>query len=258
MERDAGSVRLTTKGQDLLEYARQVLKSAESLLDAADIGALYDGVLRLGVTEMIVHTWLREFQRVLKEQFPNISVELTVDMSVNIEKELFDRSIDLAIQSAPFSRQSTGTIDLGAYEQIWVTATDSPLAHMKVVDMATLSGYPVLTHARGTRPYDEISTHFQQNGETPARLVPSSNLAACVHMAADGMGIASVPSAMVINELAAGELARVNYGWAPEDLHFFARYDAERAPHYVLKAAELAGSVAQSSNAMATAERVKR
>ncbi|MBX2882590.1 MAG: LysR family transcriptional regulator [Granulosicoccus sp.] len=248
MERDAGSVRLTTKGQDLLEHARQVLQSAEQLVEAADVGAMYDGVLRLGVTEMVVHTWLREFQRVLKEQFPNIAVELTVDMSVNIEKELFARSIDLAFQSEPFSRSTTGAIDLGTYEQIWVAAKSCALVQAKQVDTAMLASYPVLTHARGTRPYEQIAAHFRQHQHLSARLVPSSNLAACVHMSADGMGVASVPSAMVSRELTNGELARVPYNWAPEDLHFFARYDAERSPHYVLKAAQLAGEISNAFN----------
>ena len=91
MERDAGSVRLTSRGQDLLVYARRVLQSADQFLEATEQNALVDGVLRLGVTEMIVHTWLREYLRVLRDRYPNIVVELTVDLSANIEKELYRR-----------------------------------------------------------------------------------------------------------------------------------------------------------------------
>ena len=99
MERDAGSVRLTTKGREMLEHARTVLRAADGFIEAANQKTLHDGVLRLGVTEMVVHTWVREFLRVLKHRYPNITVELTVDLSINLEKELFERSIDLAFQN---------------------------------------------------------------------------------------------------------------------------------------------------------------
>jgi len=56
MERDAGSVRLTAKGKELLEKARQIIRSAETFVDAAGRSHLTESTIRLGVTEMIVHT----------------------------------------------------------------------------------------------------------------------------------------------------------------------------------------------------------
>lgn len=50
MERDAGSVRLTSKGIQMLDYARKVLQAADAFSDAAAEPSLIDGTLRLGVT----------------------------------------------------------------------------------------------------------------------------------------------------------------------------------------------------------------
>jgi|GEM_PF-5709897 len=63
-------------------------------------------------------------------------------------------------------------------------------------------------------------------------------------MTADGIGIAAVPEAMVRNELATGQLFRIDYGWAPEALRFLARFDKERAPQFVAKTAMVASDVA--------------
>jgi DNA-binding transcriptional LysR family regulator len=243
MERDAGSVRLTSKGLVLLEHARKVLAATESFIEAANQDALINGQLRLGVTEMVVHTWLREFLRVLKDRYPNITVELTVDLSANLEKELFERSIDLALQSGPFSRQTTGSIDLGVFPLIWIASPKIDLHSRGLVSMEDLLHYPVLTHARGTQPYQEVAAHFASRRDLTARLVPSSNLAACIHMTIDGFGTATVPAAMVINELESGELAQINYDWTPESLSFSARYDAERSAQFVLRAAEIASEI---------------
>lgn len=243
MQRDAGSVRLTSKGQELLEHARQVLRASEGLLEAANQDALVDGQLRLGVTEMVVHTWLRDFMRVLRERYPNITVELTVDLSANLEKELFSRALDLALQSAPFRVQASGNVDLGVYPMIWIASPQLDLHERGKLSAASLLQYPILTHARGTQPHAEVAKHFASRRDPAARLVPSSNLAACIHMAIEGFGVAAVPAAMVAAELEAGDLRRIDYAWTPQSLSFAARYDVDRAPQFVARAAAIAAEV---------------
>ncbi|KJZ19576.1 LysR family transcriptional regulator [Loktanella sp. S4079] len=241
MTRDAGSVQLTQKGQLLLAHARKVLGAADELIAAAEQKALWSGTLRLGVTEMIVHTWLRDYLRGLKEQYPNLVIELTVDLSVHLEKALADRTLDIALQNGPFSRMSSGDLFLGAYPLIWVAAPMIvPEAEVTIDDLA---GHPILTHARNTRLFDEVATHFAQRRDLAVRLVPSSNLAACLHMSLNGMGIATLPAAMVTTELCEGALKQIHYDWSPAPLAFHARYDAERATPAVIGAAELAARV---------------
>ena len=62
-------------------------------------------------------------------------------------------------------------------------------------------------------------------------------------MTIDGFGTATVPAAMVLNELQNGELIQVNYQWAPKSLSFSARYDAEKSAQFVVRAAEIASEI---------------
>ncbi|MBR2656625.1 MAG: LysR family transcriptional regulator [Loktanella sp.] len=243
MTRDAGSVVLTAKGRDLLAHARRVLDATDVLIAAADQKALIDGTLRLGVTEMIVHTWLRDYLRRLKETYPNLSVELTVDLSVNLEAMLAESRIDLAIQNGPFTRLMTGEIDLGAYGLIWVASPDLGVPQKAMLD--DLAAHPILTHARDTHLFAQVAGHFSA-AKVPARLVPSSNLAACLHMTIEGMGVATLPKAMAADALARGDLAQVGYDWTPPPLHFFARYNVAHAPRFVNDAAFVAARAAQA------------
>ncbi|EBA13076.1 LysR family transcriptional regulator [Roseobacter sp. CCS2] len=238
MTRDAGSVRLTGKGQDLLAHARRVLDATDALIAAADQKALIEGTLRLGVTEMIVHTWLRAYLRRLKEVYPRLSVELTVDFSVQLEKGLAERTLDLALQNEPFSRLATGQLEIGAYMLVWVASPDLGLPVSQTIE--TLAAQPILTHARDTRLFEEIAAHFGPRRDLAPCLVPSTNLAACQTMTIDGMGVAALPLAMVKQDLASGVLMQLHYDWVPKPLYFFARYDAERAPRIVAEAAEVA------------------
>ena len=156
-----------------------------------------------------------------------------------------DRSIDLAFQSGPFGVQTSGNEDLGVFPMVWIASPETGLQHADSVGIEDLVRYPILTHARGTVPYDEVAAHFGARHDLPVRLVPSSNIAACIQMTIDGFGVATVPEAMVASELCGGELVRIGYAWTPHSLSFSARYDAHRAAPFVARAAALAGEISQ-------------
>ena len=141
--------------------------------------------------------------------------------------------------------QTSGSEDLGVFPFIWIASPETGLQRLDSVSIENLVAYPILTHARGTAPYDEVAAHFASHHDLKIRLVPSSNLAACIQMTIDGYGVVAVPEAMVLDELEDGELVRVDYAWTPRSLAFSARYDAERAPPFVARAAEIAGEVSR-------------
>ena len=102
-ERESGHSKLTSKGQELLPYAEKIVFMAQQLRKRADRGASLSGILRLGVSETIVHSWLPRFFRELHETAPNLDVEITVDVSGNLRSGLLDRSLDLAFLMGPVS-----------------------------------------------------------------------------------------------------------------------------------------------------------
>lgn len=240
MERDAGSVRLTAKGHELLGYARNVLSSVDEFVEAANGEVAFDGAVRLGVNEMVVHTWLRDFMKAFKARFPNVVIELSVDLSSKLETDLAERNIDLAFQSGPFARKASGEYCLGVYPIIWAASPSTGLAKDRSVNAEDLSKFPILTHARRTRPYEDVAAHFAQWPKLKTRLVPSSNLSACLQMTVDGYGVAALLAPMVEQELANGQLIKVDYPWAPEPLSFAARFDKSKSSSVVQRAAEIA------------------
>lgn len=244
MERDAGSVRILPKGRELLPFAREVLRSTETLMAAGGKANLTDGILKLGVTELVVNTWLREFMRVAKQKFPNVSIELTVDLSLRISEALLDHSLDLALQTGPYADVIEKTVALGNSSYVWVAAPKIATG-VKTGTRPELLQFPILAHARGTAAVDEVEQHFTGRGQDKLRLVPSNNMSACLHMAIDGLGIAILPEAMVRADIKAGRLKAIAYSWVPKPLKLSARYHAAHAPAYVANIAKLAQQVAK-------------
>ena len=241
MTRDAGSVRLTPLGRALLPKARGVLASLDAFLVAAEDRRLFDGVLRLGVTEMIVHSWLGSYLTALKERFPKVDVDLMVDVSSNLSDALFSRAIDLSLQNGPFARQVSGLVELGSFPMVWVAAPGLVDAG-SVLSLGDLTRHSVLTHARGTLPFEQLRDHLSAMG-VQARLVPSTHFSACLEMTRQGLGVACLPKAMVLPEIGSGRLVALRYLWVPDALRFSARYAADTAPHFVAQAAALAGEI---------------
>ncbi len=238
MRRDAGSVTMTVRGQQVLAQARVVLREAEALLDVAARPDLIEDRLRLGVTELVACTWARAFLRRLKEVYPKVSVELNVDLSRNLDADLAANTLDLTLQNAPFKHAATGMIPLDDYPYVWVAAP-GVAAGVAEMQVAALNG-PILTHARHTQAYLDV---VEKVGSA-ARLVPSSSLTSCIHMAVDGMGVAVAPRAMVVGQIAEGSLVVLPLDWHPQPLQFAARFHADRAAGFVQKAARIAAEVA--------------
>ncbi len=245
MERDPGSVRLTPQGQDLLTRARRILAAMDDFKIAADNAALIDGVLRLGVTEMIADTWLGSYLKKMHSQYPNIAVELSVDLSVNIERELARRSLDLAFHNAPFMEEGMASVDLGEWPLIWIAAPEVDVPNEKPLPVGALNEQTIITHARGGRLHDEIAAHFAAVGHPSPGLVSSSNLTVCLHLAQAGFGIAAVPRVMAKEALKNRSLVEVPYSWTPDPLHFKARYDETRAPFYIRAVAEIGAEMSR-------------
>ncbi|MCH2190829.1 MAG: LysR family transcriptional regulator [Gammaproteobacteria bacterium] len=240
MNRDAGSVRLTPKGEVLLTKARDVLNASDAFIVAADDNFLIEGCIRVGVTEMVANTWLNTFLDKFKAKFPNVLLELTVDLAANLESELTSSTLDLCFQSGPFLGDSSGQIEIGCFPMAWLCSSKSIYArrgHLKSQDM---QNQPILTHAKNTIAFQQVSQHFTDKGIGNLRLVPSSNLKVAVEMVKDDYGIGLILEPLAEQYLQQGVIVKLDYIWTPENLRFFARYDKSRSPSIVESAAKLA------------------
>lgn len=241
MHRDAGSVRITDKGAELLEAARVILRAGEQFLEIAGRRDLIEDRLRLGVTELVACTWLHDFLRAFKRLYPAVRVELDVNLSTDIEKALITHDLDLALQTGPFARSVPGTLPLGTSPYCWVVAPS-------LAPPSTLSALfdgPVISHGRDTRASRALAERARAEGLATNQIVHSSSLTSCVAMAVDAMGPALLPRQMVQDAIAQRRLIAFSCGWLPDTLELFARFDPRRTPQFVRAAADLAAKIAQ-------------
>lgn len=243
-ERDAGSVRLTASGRSLLPMAEEALSAVAELRERAGAPAEVSGILRLGVSETIVQSWLPELLAQLRALYPALDVEITVDVTGNLRNELVEHGLDLAFLMGPVSEYTVTNVPLCDFPLIW--AMRPPIKGRKKIKMPLrdMLRFPILTFPRNTRPYSEINEIFRARTGSAPRIFPSSSLNAVQRLAERGVGIATVPAALVADALDDGRLAEVETDWNPTPLTFTASYISDPARPIIGKVADLARKVA--------------
>ena len=69
-DRDVRGIKLTAKGRELLSHAERMLQMRRDMQEAARAKSVMSGMLRLGVSETIVHTWLPRLMEHLHDAYP--------------------------------------------------------------------------------------------------------------------------------------------------------------------------------------------
>ena len=241
--RDAGSLRLTERGQKLLVMTRDVLRAGEALLEVAEKQDLIIERLRLGVTELVACTWLQAFLRLVRLEYPNLRVELEVDLSRRIDERLREGQIDLAIQNAPFEFKTTGEQPLAEEPYIWVANTEIAKELASGTSVERFFEKAVLTHGRDTSAGRALRELAKSRKYDPGKIIHSSALSACLPMVREGLGVALLPQSLMSTEINSGQLQSLKSDWVVPPLSFFARYNTESAPRFIAKACDIAASI---------------
>lgn len=233
----------TADGVLLLGYAERLLAVTAEMQGAFAVGAP-QGVVRLGVAETIVHTWLSILIRRLHAAYPRLEVDITVDVTVNLRSQLLGGEIDVALLMGPVGGSRTTDLDLCEYPLAWVAP---PGFATEPLTLAGLAAVPIVTYARATRPYQQVRALFgpaQLGSAAAPRIFPNASLASIVRMVLDGIGIGVIAPAAIAGELERGALVRLE-GPALEPLRFTASWREGPGSTTAAMVARLAQAVAR-------------
>jgi DNA-binding transcriptional LysR family regulator len=246
LNRDHRVASPTRAGRQLMVYAEKLIGlRAEMMADVGDRSAMR-GVMRLGVAETIVHTWLSRLIKSVNTAYPNLSLEIEVDITPVLSARLFAQEIELAFVLGPLSASGVRNRVLCDYP-IGFLASPALGLGKEPLTVRDLAKFPIITFPRRTQPYEIVRSLFNRPDLPPIRLHASASLATVIHMAIEGLGIAVIPTAIVENELADGRLQLLATDLAIPPLTFSASWLASPDTVAVELVADLAGKIAQAN-----------
>jgi DNA-binding transcriptional LysR family regulator len=249
LNRDHRVASPTPSGRQLMVYAEKLIGlRSEMMAEVGDRSAMR-GVMRLGVAETIVHTWLPQLIKSVNTAYPNLSLEIEVDITPNLSARLLAQEIELAFVVGPLSATSVRNRALCDYR---IGFLASPTLGLGNGPLTThdLAKFPIITFPRKTQPYEIVRSLFNRPDLPPIRLHASASLATVIHMAIEGLGIAVIPTAIVENELADGRLRLLATDLTISPLTFSASWLESPDTVAIELVAALAGQIARSSTSV--------
>ncbi|WNJ92315.1 LysR family transcriptional regulator [Bosea sp. 685] len=247
-ERNSRSISLTHQGRKLVDYAERFLLLRTEMV--ADVGSTVamKGILRLGVSETIAQTWLSRFMERAHAVYPNIVIDLTVDVSPTMRDLLGRGELDLAFLLGPLGDPTMANRELCAYPLAFIASPDLDIGE-EPLSLARIRNFPIITYPKATSPYPRLREALNDPSLPPPRIFGNSSLTTIVRMTLDRIGLSVIPPIVVQKELSEGRLRIVQTSLTVPDLVFTAAFPLALMGGLAQPMAELAQEVARQFEA---------
>ncbi len=248
-DREPRRVVLTVKGQELLPYAERILQLSSDMLVAARDAKSMRGLVRLGVAETIVHTWLSGLIERLHASHPQLTLEIEVDTSPQLRERLTSHQLDIAFLLGPVVEPRIANVELSSYPMAWVADPRLDVG-AQPVPFDVLARWPIITYPRPTLPYQTVRQLFTRAGIPAVRIYGNSSLSTIVRMTLDRIGVSAIPPVVISREIADGRLRLLRAERELSSLDFYAAYPTKPDSHLAEAIAGIARELAQAERSI--------
>lgn len=247
LNRGSKETTLTERGVELHEYAARILTLIEEAETRISEPNSTRGLIRIGVAETIVHTWLARFIKGVHENYPKLTLEIETDVSTRLLEQMLDNKLDLCFLVGPINEPSVVGYPLCRYPLAFVTKGDREIC--EPLNPHDLRSECIITFRKGTQPYQALKLALARPGLIPPRIFTSSSLSTMIRMTMDGIGIGVIPPEVIAVELQRGDLRILQTDIELPDLVFMAAAPAALNGSLVDSLARLAVQIASGAPA---------
>jgi DNA-binding transcriptional LysR family regulator len=208
---DRGGYRpvLTSFGVGMLSRAETLLSLADDFERRVRDQDLLQGTLRIGAADSFAISHLPQLLRRLEDRHPLLDVNVSVNFSALIEKQLRERELDVAFVTNPQRDRSLVIVPLYSIDLVWAMSPRIITTRLGAkVSPADLARKPILTNPAPSNLHTSIYKWFATVGLTPSRTSTCNPLLVLVRLAAAGFGATLLPPEFLADDVARGALAQ--------------------------------------------------
>lgn len=238
-DRDRKKVRLTVQGREFLEYARKISALSKEARFRIGARSQLTGRLRLGVTETIALTWLPDLVARVNEEYPNVVLELDMDLSRHVLSKLEAGEVDLALLPGPISLPNMQSRSLGSVLYTWMASPKLGIPQ-DVLSPKDLQYWPLITLPTASNLHFIIDEWYRGDGVTPRRVDLCNNLSVVAKLVAAGLGIAMLPPSIFRDGIEKGEMVVLDVRPTMEPMEFVSLYRTSQVSDLAMAISDLA------------------
>lgn len=184
--------RLSTQGEELLGYAREILSGVVGLREAAvGLGDLRRGLVRVGVTQSLSVSVMPKVIGIFRDAYPGIKVAVTERGSEELEGALERGEIDLAL--VVLHPDQEAAVALGEEELVVIVGDNHALSTRERIRIEELENEPLVEFAQGYELRASTSRALKAAHIKPLIGVEGVETSSVVAYVRAGLGWAIVP-----------------------------------------------------------------
>src|SRR5262249_48340326 len=153
-------------------------------------------LLRVGAAETFATVILPNLLSALESRGLFLETSVTVDLSVQLEKLLLDRAIDIAFLAQPRVHDRISIVPLWSVEHVWVVGKDCPFEG-QIATPEALVDMPIYTTSCPSGLFTSMLVWFGAQGLKPRRLTTCNPITMIARLASAGGGAGLIPREMV-------------------------------------------------------------
>lgn len=200
-QRNGRGLAATPDGLALLPRAAALLEEADKIMLQTD-PEVVTGSIRVGFAEGFAMTCLPTLLETVRADYPLLKAEYVVSISYELERELNDRHLDLAVLVNPIGRPGMRLVPLGVQDTAWVASTRWKLG--PDVRPADLYRLPIVSNQPRSAMFRQIKDWFATAGLEPVRHDLCNSVAVIGHLVSSGVALGVLPVRMMEAEVRAG------------------------------------------------------
>lgn len=202
-QRNGRGLALTPEGSALVPRAAALLEEADRIMLQTDPGTI-TGSIRVGFAEGFAMTCVPKLLEVVRRDYPLLKPEYIVSISYELERELSDQQLDLAVLVNPTGRHGIRLVPLGIQDTAWVASVRFGLS--SGVRPSDLHRLPIVSNPPPSAMYRQIKDWFATAGLEPQRHDLCSSVAVIGHLVTSGVALGVLPVKMMEEDMRAGRV----------------------------------------------------
>lgn len=219
-ERHGKSLNLSSAGQELREYSKQVIQSFNNMLEFAErIKGCESGHLVISVATTANHFTTRILSAFSKK-YPDVTISLDVTNRKKILQQLENYEPDLVIMGEPPKGLGLKSERFMPNPLVIIAPPDHPLKDKKRLKVNDLKDEKFVVREQGSGTREAIERHFNDAGVCCTTTLEMSSNEAIKHSVSAGFGLGIVSQHTIELELKSNLLATLDVEGFPLQRHW--------------------------------------
>lgn len=203
--RDRQHAALTARGRGMVSPVDRMLKLSDDIAQHSPSNRTLRGLLRLGAVESVALLALPNLLPRFIANYPDLKVELTLDVSSGLSRKLNAGELDVAILTDPQVNDTISVEPVGRIELDWM-ASDRLKLPKREIRPRDLQSLPIFTMPNPSTIFQSMDRWFSQADVEPEHVSICNSLALMARLIVEGQGVAVLPTALMRAEIESGQI----------------------------------------------------